>query len=231
MEILKGENLTKFYGKRKVLDDFNVNVKGGEIVGLLGPNGAGKTTTLLIISGFVKAEGKITLNGADITRKRAHERAKMGIVYLPQSPSVFPDLTVLDNLMIACEVKGKDGAQSLIEKFGLEKVIRTKAGNLSGGERRKVEIARTFILEPKFVLLDEPFAGIEPKTVQAIAKMVEELARVGVGVVVSDHNVRDTLKICSKIFLIHEGRKLVTGTPEEVLSSQQAKDLFFGYEF
>lgn len=236
--VLEAEGLLKTYGKRRVVDRVSLSVRSGEVVGLLGPNGAGKTTTFYMIIGFVHPDGgKVALDGEDITSLPIHERARKGITYLPQEPSVFRKLTVEENLLAVLEflplekAERKRRAETAMEDLGIRGLAKAKAYTLSGGERRRVEIARALVLEPLFMLLDEPFAGIDPKAVGELQRIVGELRERGIGVLISDHNVRETLKICDRAYIIHEGKVLEEGTPEEIVSHEGVRRVYLGEDF
>lgn len=225
--------------KRKVaVCDISLNVKRGEIVGLLGPNGAGKTTTFEMIVGFLLPDrGKIFIEDVDITYLPTWRRARLGISYLPQEISVFQKLTVEENLLIILEsfIKDKDEmveiSNRLLEKMGLLELKKNYAYTLSGGEKRRLEIARSLINKPKFLLLDEPFSGIDPKTVSEIQKIIMDLKRENIGILLTDHNVRDALKITDRAYLINEGRILMEGSPDEILNNPDSKKVYFGEDF
>lgn len=231
-------DLKKSFKKRTVVNGVSLNVSKGEIVGLLGPNGAGKSTSFYMIVGLLKPEnGKILLDGEDITKMPMHKRCKAGIGYLPQEASVFRKMTVYDNIMSALEFTfdddkiRKERAQVLIDEFHLNHVAKSYGYALSGGERRRVEIARCLATEPDFILLDEPFAGIDPISVADIQEMVHSLKDRGIGVLITDHNVRDTLKITDRGYIITEGRVLTQGSPEEILTNKDVREKYLGKGF
>ena len=231
-------DLKKSFKKRTVVNGVSLNVSKGEIVGLLGPNGAGKSTSFYMIVGLLKPEnGKILLGGEDITKMPMHKRCKAGIGYLPQEASVFRKMTVYDNIMSALEFTfdddkiRKERAQVLIDEFHLNHVAKSYGYALSGGERRRVEIARCLATEPDFILLDEPFAGIDPISVADIQEMVHSLKDRGIGVLITDHNVRDTLKITDRGYIITEGRVLTQGSPEEILANKDVREKYLGKGF
>lgn len=231
-------DLKKSFKKRTVVNGVSLNVSKGEIVGLLGPNGAGKSTSFYMIVGLLKPEnGKILLDGEDITHMPMHKRCRAGIGYLPQEASVFRKMTVYDNIMSALEftfddVKiRKERVQILIDEFHLNHVVKSFGYALSGGERRRVEIARCLATEPDFILLDEPFAGIDPISVADIQEMVHSLKDRGIGVLITDHNVRDTLKITDRGYIITEGRVLTQGSPEEILANKDVREEYLGKGF
>lgn len=233
------EHLRKVYGKREVVKDISFSMRGGEIVGLLGPNGAGKTTTFYMIVGFIANNGgRIAINGIDITDQPMFKRARMGISYLPQEPSIFRKLSVHDNIRLVVESrtdidgKRKDKiTNGLIKSFGLTQISRQKGYTLSGGERRRTEIARCLATSPKFLLLDEPFAGIDPKAVYEIKQIIRSLAKFGIGVLLTDHNVRDALSITTCSHIISDGTILVSGTKQDLLANTIARDIYFGESF
>ena len=236
---LQIEHLKKIYGKREVVKDISFSMQGGQIIGLLGPNGAGKTTTFYMIVGFIaNSGGKISVNGIDITDQPMYKRARMGISYLPQEPSIFRKLSVRDHIRLVVESrtdidkKRKDEiTNGLIKSFGLTQIEKQKGYTLSGGERRRTEIARCLATSPKFLLLDEPFAGIDPKAVYEIKQIVRALARFGIGVLLTDHNVRDALSITTCSHIISDGSILVSGTKQDLLANEIARDIYFGESF
>ena len=236
---LKIEHLRKVYGKREVVKDISFSMQGGQIIGLLGPNGAGKTTTFYMIVGFIaNSGGKISVNGIDITDQPMYKRARMGISYLPQEPSIFRKLSVRDNIRLVVESRTdidkkrkEEITNGLIKSFGLTQIEKQKGYTLSGGERRRTEIARCLATSPKFLLLDEPFAGIDPKAVYEIKQIVRALARFGIGVLLTDHNVRDALSITTCSHIISDGSILVSGTKQDLLANEIARDIYFGESF
>ncbi len=240
MEQIKLEafNLKKTYGGRTVVKSVNISVCQGEIVGLLGPNGAGKTTSFYMMVGLVKAdEGKITLNDIDLTEQPIHKRALNGIGYLPQEASIFRDLSIEENIMAVLENRDlsrrerKALMESLIQDFKLDHVRFSKGSALSGGERRRVEIARALALEPKFVLLDEPFAGVDPLAVSDIQALIQGLKSRNIGVLITDHNVRETLGIVDRAYIMNSGELLVSGKPAELINNERARKFYLGEEF
>jgi lipopolysaccharide export system ATP-binding protein len=236
--ILRAENLIKKYKSRTVVDHVSVMVEQGEIVGLLGPNGAGKTTSFYITVGLIKPDGgKVFLGDLDITSLPMYKRAQAGIGYLPQEASVFRNLSVEDNVSAVLELTNlskkdqKERLESLLDEFGLNRV-RTSMGNvLSGGERRRTEIARALATDPKFILLDEPFAGIDPIAVEDIQRIVEKLKRKNIGVLITDHNVQETLSITDRAYLLFEGKILKAGTAEELAADEQVRRVYLGQNF
>jgi lipopolysaccharide export system ATP-binding protein len=235
---LEGIGLTKSYGGRAVVDNVQVRVGQGEVVGLLGPNGAGKTTTFYMLVGLLRPDsGRIELNGGEITHLPLYQRARRGISYLPQEPSVFRKLTVEQNLLAVLEtlpLTAEERAgrlQSLLEELDIARLARSKAGVLSGGERRKVEITRALVLDPSFLCLDEPFAGIDPITVGEIQRIIAYLKRRGIGILMSDHNVRETLSIIDRAYVIHGGQILVEGGPQEIVRNERVRQVFLGENF
>jgi len=235
---LEATHLKKTYSGRTVVKDVSVRVEQGEIVGLLGPNGAGKTTSFYMIVGLVKAdEGKIELSGEDITQFPIHIRALQGVGYLPQEASVFRDLSVEENIFSVLEnrklpkAKQKNLLNNLIADFGLGHIRTSKGASLSGGERRRVEIARALALEPKFILLDEPFAGVDPLAVSDIQSVIKALKQRNIGVLITDHNVRETLGIVDRAYIMNSGELLVSGTPDEIVGNERARKFYLGEEF
>ena len=235
---LEAKNLFKAYHGKKVVSDVSLSVLPSQIVGLLGPNGAGKTTSFYMIVGLVQSDkGEIFLGDTPITKLPIHERARLGIGYLPQEASVFRELTVEENILSALEVKSysrnekQQKLDQLIGDFGLDK-IRTSLGmSLSGGERRRVEIARVLALSPKFILLDEPFAGVDPIAVLDIQNVIRDLKKRGIGVLITDHNVRETLGIVDCAYILNDGELLVKGKPEEILEDEEARKVYLGEKF
>uniref|UniRef100_A0A7V4N3T5 LPS export ABC transporter ATP-binding protein n=1 Tax=Thermodesulfobacterium geofontis TaxID=1295609 RepID=A0A7V4N3T5_9BACT len=236
--MLKAENLRKSFKKKLAIKDVSLQIQQGEIVGLLGPNGAGKTTCFYIIAGFLKPDnGQIILGEELITSLDVAERAKKGIIYLPQESSVFRKLTVAENFKIVLErfkenlKKIEERLDHYIELFDLKEILNQKTYTLSGGQKRKVEIVRALLIEPQFMLLDEPFAGIDPIGVAQLKEILEALKKEKIGILISDHNVRDTLKICDKGYVIANGEIIGKGTPEEILENDLVKEKFLGEKF
>jgi len=235
---LRTENLVKIYKKRKVVDGVSISVKQGEIVGLLGPNGAGKTTTFYMIVGAIKPNGgKVYLDNRDITKLPMFKRARLGIGYLPQEPSIFRYLSVWDNIYGVLEMRGynKKEARKLteevIELLNLKKVVKNLGIQLSGGERRRVEVARAVVLKPKFLLLDEPFAAVDPKTREEIQEIVLKLKDMGIGIIITDHNVRETLEITDRAYIIYEGKILIEGSTQQLINDPKAREIYLGEKF
>jgi len=236
--ILRSDNLVKYYGKRKVVNNVSIEVKRGEIVGLLGPNGAGKTTTFYMVVGFIKpTEGKVFLDNAELTNLPMYKRARKGVGYLPQEESVFRKLTVAENIEAILEFQNiskadkKDKLESLLNEFGLQKVRKNIADSLSGGERRRTEIARALASNPSFILLDEPFAGIDPIAVEDIQSIVSKLKEKNIGILITDHNVRETLSITNRAYLMFEGAILRSGTAEELAKDELVRKVYLGKNF
>ncbi|MBU1297664.1 MAG: LPS export ABC transporter ATP-binding protein [Bacteroidetes bacterium] len=237
-KILYSKNLFKRYKKRYVVKDVSIEVKQGEVVGLLGPNGAGKTTTFYMIVGMIKpTDGKVFMNDTEITKQAMYKRARMGIGYLPQEASVFRKLSVQDNITAVLQMMNliakarEERCNQLMEDFGLTHVAKSKGYMLSGGERRRVEIARALATNPKFILLDEPFAGIDPIAVEDIMKIVHDLKNRNIGVLVTDHNVHETLSITDRSYLLFEGEILKAGTAEYLANDEEARRLYLGEKF
>lgn len=235
---LTANNLVKIYGRRKVVKGVSLEVNQGEIVGLLGPNGAGKTTSFYMTVGFIKPnEGKVFLDGKDITDLPMYRRAQLGIGYLPQEASVFRKLSVEDNIIAVLEMtklsksEQKAKLEDLIEEFSLAKVRKSQGDTLSGGERRRTEIARALATSPNFILLDEPFAGIDPIAVQDIQSIVAKLKQKNIGILITDHNVQETLSITDRAYLMYEGNILEAGTPEDLAANEQVRELYLGRDF
>ena len=239
MSVLQAEFLAKSYKSRKVVSDVSLTVNSNEIVGLLGPNGAGKTTTFYMVVGLVRHDqGKITIDGDDIRVLPMHERARRGIGYLPQEASIFRRLTVYENLMAVLEIRKDltaeqriERADELIDESNIGHIRDSLGQSLSGGERRRVEIARALAANPKFILLDEPFAGVDPISVTDIKKIITDLRNRGLGVLITDHNVRETLDVCERAYIVGEGKIIATGTPEEVMNDEHVKRVYLGEQF
>lgn len=236
--ILGSEHLVKIYHKRKVVDDVSINVRQGEIVGLLGPNGAGKTTTFYMITGMIRSNaGKVYLNDEDITKMPMYRRARRGVAYLPQEASIFRKLTVEENLLAIMEMIGvpkeerKQRTQQFLEELNITQIAKQKGFQLSGGERRRTEIARTLVTNPKFILLDEPFAGVDPIAVEDIQNIVHGLKNRNIGVLITDHNVHETLSITDRAYLLFEGRILKEGDADYLANDEEARRLYLGERF
>jgi lipopolysaccharide export system ATP-binding protein len=239
MSTLVATHLAKSYNKRQVVKDVSLTVHAGEVVGLLGPNGAGKTTTFYMIVGLVPNDkGSITLNDIDLSHEPMHVRARQGIGYLPQETSIFRKLTVSQNIMAVLEMRKDltvhqkaDKLDDLISEFHIEHIRDSHGMALSGGERRRVEIARALAADPKIILLDEPFAGVDPISVIDIKKIIQQLTAKGIGVLITDHNVRETLDVCEKAYIVSHGELIAEGTPEQVLASEIVKQVYLGDQF
>jgi lipopolysaccharide export system ATP-binding protein len=238
MQKLQAVDLSKAYRGRKVVDKVDLEIGRGEVVGLLGPNGAGKTTTFYILVGLARPDsGRVLLDGDDITDLPMYLRARNGISYLPQEPSVFRQLSVEENLLAVLETlemtpeQQRDRLEELLAKMGLEDVRHNRAYTLSGGERRRLEIARSLVLEPEFVLLDEPFSGIDPLTVVDIQKIIADLSAAGIGVLVTDHNVRETLSVTDRAYIINNGKIFRAGTPAELSTDPEVRRVYLGEHF
>jgi lipopolysaccharide export system ATP-binding protein len=235
---LVAEHLRKHYGPRYVVDGVTVRVTPGEIVGLLGPNGAGKTTTFGMIVGNVKAdEGTVLIDGIDITKLSMSERARQGLGYLSQERSIFRRLSVADNLRLILEMRGSDPErraaifERVVDRFGLQPMLEMRGDTLSGGQQRRVEVARALVTEPSYLLLDEPFSGIDPLTVSELQRLIAELRGDGYGILMTDHNVRDTLAITDRSYVIHNGKVIASGVPEELVDNPDARRFFLGENF
>jgi len=235
---LKAINLHKAYGQRPVVKGVSFEVSSGQIVGLLGPNGAGKTTSFYMVVGLIQPDsGKVLVNDQDVSTLPMYERARAGIAYLPQEASVFRRMSVEDNILavletlMLAEAERKDRLQKLLDEFNLNHVSKQKAFTLSGGERRRVEVARALALNPHFILLDEPFAGIDPIAVGDIQRMISVLKKRGIGVLITDHNVRETLEICDLGYLLSDGKILEKGTPAQIAQSKTAREHYLGEKF
>ena len=239
MAILEAKNLAKTYGSRKVVSDVSLTVESGKIVGLLGPNGAGKTTSFYMIVGLVsRDEGSITIDGVDISLQPMHNRSKMGIGYLPQEASIFRKLSVFDNIMAVLQTRKDlskaerlDKLEELLDEFNIQHIRNSNGMALSGGERRRVEIARALAANPKFILLDEPFAGVDPISVIDIKKIIQHLRDRGLGVLITDHHVRETLDVCEHAYIVSQGHMIANGTPDHVLNDEHVKRVYLGDQF
>jgi lipopolysaccharide export system ATP-binding protein len=237
-KILLAKNISKSYGDKLVIRDISIEIKQGEVVGLLGPNGAGKTTTFYMIVGLVKADkGNIFLNQSDITNFAIHQRASLGIGYLPQEASIFRGMNVEENIMAVLEIvernknKRKEKLEALLEEFSITHIRKSNAMALSGGERRRTEIARALATDPSFILLDEPFAGVDPIAVNDIRAMVSHLSNRGIGVLITDHNVRETLSIVDRAYIVYDGKILFSGNRQEVIDNQDVRKVYLGENF
>jgi lipopolysaccharide export system ATP-binding protein len=239
MAVLRASNLAKSYKQKKVVIDVSLEIRSGEIVGLLGPNGAGKTTCFYMIVGLVPADnGRITIDNQDITPLPMHGRARKGIGYLPQEASVFRKLTVRDNILAILETRRElkradreAKMEELLEEFHITHIRDSVGMALSGGERRRVEIARALAMEPAFILLDEPFAGVDPISVSDIKQIIRHLRDKGIGVLITDHNVRETLDICENAYIVSGGHIIASGNSDDILANQQVKEVYLGNEF
>ena len=238
MHLLETKGLVKAYGQRRVVDGVNINVKRGEIVGLLGPNGAGKTTTFYMITGIIKPDaGTIIFDRHDITNKALHVRARSGIGYLSQDPSIFRKLTVEENIMSVLETLGFSPRErdrrcgELLNELKVGHLRKAKAYTLSGGEKRRVEITRALVTNPMFILLDEPFSGIDPIAVAECQEIIKELKAKGLGILLTDHNVRETLTITDRAYIMADGKILISGTKDDLISNPQAREIYLGEKF
>lgn len=238
MANLKATDLIKTYGKRKVVDQVSLEVNSAEIVGLLGPNGAGKTTTFYMVTGMIRSDsGSIRIDGEEISRLPMYRRARLGIGYLSQEPSIFRRMTVEQNIMAILETlsinrhERRERLEELLNELNIGHLRKSQAVTLSGGERRRVEITRALVTEPRFILLDEPFAGVDPIAVSDIQNIVKQLKKRNIGVLITDHNVRETLSITDRSYLLYEGRVLISGTSRELSESEQARKLYLGENF
>ena len=239
MAVLRASKLAKSYKQKKVVIDVSLEIRSGQIVGLLGPNGAGKTTCFYMIVGLVPADnGRVTIDSKDITPLPMHGRARQGIGYLPQEASVFRKLTVKDNILAILETRSdlkrderEAKAEELLEEFHITHIRESVGMALSGGERRRVEIARALAMEPAFILLDEPFAGVDPISVSDIKQIVRHLRDKGIGVLITDHNVRETLDICENAYIVSGGHIIASGSSDQILANQQVKEVYLGNEF
>jgi lipopolysaccharide export system ATP-binding protein len=239
MSILSAQTLSKRYGDRQAVKDISLDVSSGEIVGLLGPNGAGKTTSFYMIVGLVPVDtGSIFLDQRDLTHDPIHQRAQLGIGYLPQEASVFRKLSVADNIYAIIETRPEltvdektDLLNRLLADFHIEHIRDSLGMALSGGERRRVEIARALAMEPQFILLDEPFAGVDPISVLDIQGIIKELSKRGIGILITDHNVRETLKVCQRAYIFNEGEVIAKGTPEKIMKDKRVLSVYLGRDF
>ncbi len=236
---LRAEKLNKTFKSRKVVNDVSFSVQKGEVVGLLGPNGAGKTTSFYMVVGLIKADsGKITCRGQDVTRLPIHKRAQLGIGYLPQEASVFRKLTVEENIMAILQTRKdlnrtdrKDHLEQLLNELSITQIRKSEGISLSGGERRRVEIARTLSMEPDFILLDEPFAGVDPISVNDIQSIILHLTERNIGILITDHNVRETLSVCRRAYIMNDGSVIAKGTPEVLLNNERVREVYLGDNF
>jgi len=240
MSRLSAQHLAKQYKSRQVVKDVSINMTSGEVVGLLGPNGAGKTTSFYMMVGLIACEqGSIFLGEQDITNYPMHKRAQMGLGYLPQEPSIFRKMTVADNIMAILEVvkvpftkkQRQQRLSSLLEELHIQHIANNLGMSLSGGERRRVEIARALASEPRFMLLDEPFAGVDPLSVLDIQRIIAHLSRLDIGILITDHNVRETLDICDRAYIVNDGELIASGTPESILHNEQVREVYLGHDF
>ena len=232
------QNIKKTYKKNSVVKDISLRISSGEVIGLLGPNGAGKTTSFYMIVGLISSEhGTIKINNHDLTKMPIHKRSKLGISYLPQEPSIFRKMTVSENILSILELeknskkKNIDRLEVLLRELSIVHIRNNAAITLSGGERRRVEIARCLATNPKFILLDEPFAGIDPIAVIDIQKIIKHLASMGIGVLITDHNVRETLGICNRAYIVNQGKIFASGKPAEIVANQEVKNIYLGRDF
>ena len=232
------QNIKKTYKKNSVVKDISLRISSGEVIGLLGPNGAGKTTSFYMIVGLIPSEhGTIKIDSHDLTKMPIHNRAKLGISYLPQEPSIFRKMTVSENILSILELNKKPKKENikrleaLLSELSINHIKNNTAISLSGGERRRVEIARCLATSPKFILLDEPFAGIDPIAVIDIQKIIQQLASMDIGVLITDHNVRETLGICDRAYIVNQGKIFASGKPSEIVTDQKVKDIYLGKDF
>lgn len=232
------ENLQKSFKSRMVVRDISMRLRSGEVVGLLGPNGAGKTTSFYMMVGLVRSDaGRILLDGTNLTRMPIHMRARMGLAYLPQEPSIFRKLTVEENILAVLELRGLSASEmmlqldTLLEELHITHIRNSAAVSLSGGERRRVEIARCLATNPSFILLDEPFAGIDPIAVIDIQKIIQFLAKRNIGILITDHNVRETLGICDRAYIVNQGHVFASGKPDEIVANEGVREVYLGKNF
>jgi lipopolysaccharide export system ATP-binding protein len=238
MTTLRIQNIKKSYKNKNVVKDISLEISSGEIIGLLGPNGAGKTTSFYMIVGLIQPEhGSILVDNTDITKKPIHVRSQLGLAYLPQEPSIFRKMNVEENIISILELRklNKDDIKTklnlLLNELGIEHIRKNSAISLSGGERRRVEIARCLATNPKFILLDEPFAGIDPIAVLDIQKIIKFLSSRGIGILITDHSVRETLGICSRAYIVNQGKIFTSGTPNEIVENENVKNIYLGQDF
>lgn len=238
MTTLKIQNIKKSYKNKNVVQDISLEISSGEIIGLLGPNGAGKTTSFYMIVGLIQPEhGSILVDNTDITKKPIHVRSQLGLAYLPQEPSIFRKMNVEENIISILELRRlnkndiKTKLDLLLNELGIEHIRKNTAISLSGGERRRVEIARCLATNPKFILLDEPFAGIDPIAVLDIQKIIRFLSSRGIGILITDHSVRETLGICNRAYIVNQGKIFTSGTPNEIVENENVKNIYLGQDF
>lgn len=238
MTTLRIQNIKKSYKNKNVVKDISLEISSGEIIGLLGPNGAGKTTSFYMIVGLIQPEhGSILVDNTDITKKPIHVRSQLGLAYLPQEPSIFRKMNVEENIISILELRklNKDDIKTklnlLLTELGIEHIRKNSAISLSGGERRRVEIARCLATNPKFILLDEPFAGIDPIAVLDIQKIIKFLSSRGIGILITDHSVRETLGICNRAYIVNQGKIFTSGTPNEIVEDENVKNIYLGQDF
>lgn len=238
MTTLRIQNIKKSYKNKNVVKDISLEISSGEIIGLLGPNGAGKTTSFYMIVGLIQPEhGSILVDNTDITKKPIHVRSQLGLAYLPQEPSIFRKMNVEENIISILELRklNKDDIKTklnlLLNELGIEHIRKNSAISLSGGERRRVEIARCLATNPKFILLDEPFAGIDPIAVLDIQKIIKFLSSRGIGILITDHSVRETLGICNRAYIVNQGKIFTSGTPNEIVENENVKNIYLGQDF
>ena len=238
MTTLRIQNIKKSYKNKDVVKDISLEISSGEIIGLLGPNGAGKTTSFYMIVGLIQPEhGTIFVDNTDITKKPIHVRSQLGLAYLPQEPSIFRKMNVEENIISILELRklNKDDIKAklnlLLTELGIEHIRKNSAISLSGGERRRVEIARCLATNPKFILLDEPFAGIDPIAVLDIQKIIKFLSSRGIGILITDHSVRETLGICNRAYIVNQGKIFTSGTPNEIVENESVKNIYLGQDF
>jgi lipopolysaccharide export system ATP-binding protein len=238
MTTLRIQNIKKSYKNKNVVQDISLEISSGEIIGLLGPNGAGKTTSFYMIVGLIQSEhGSILVDNTDITKKPIHVRSQLGLAYLPQEPSIFRKMNVEENIISILELRRlnkndiKTKLDLLLNELGIEHIRKNTAISLSGGERRRVEIARCLATNPKFILLDEPFAGIDPIAVLDIQKIIKFLSSRGIGILITDHSVRETLGICNRAYIVNQGKIFTSGTPNEIVENENVKNIYLGQDF